>query len=84
MECINEEDKDVEDASSSPEPSMYSTVTVAAFYKLAPQVIFEQVKKRAESVIAKADNWRHIHAAINMIYWIVDEPTNDIVSQYIS
>ena len=84
MEEIDEKDTDVEDFKSKPTPCMHSTITIAAFYKLAPQVIFNAVSKKIEENISKAENWTNIHAAVQMIYSIADTPTDEYVCKFIS
>lgn len=83
MESINENDTAVEDVQKKPEPSMFATVTIGALYKILPRIIFDRLKDKIEEDLA-SEKWTIVHAGILMIYSIAEEPTNDIVGQFIA
>ena len=82
MRSIDENDTDVENIDEKPEPSMYATVAISEIYKIFPIEIFNMLKDNIEECI-NMDKWTDVHAAIQMIYSISDQPTNDCVGQFI-
>lgn len=83
IEKIDEKNTSVDDVQQNPEPYMYSTMTIAALYRLNPPVIFEYLKDKINENMSK-DKWTNIHAGIQMIYAIAGEPLSDNVGIFIA
>lgn len=84
IENVDETDTEVEDFKTRPMPSMYANRAISAIYKIIPEEVFNIVTKKIEEALEHKEKWSNLFIAISLIYTICENPTNEVVADFIN